>query len=74
MPATKEQVTYFLSIVNDPANWPVYVHRKGGRHRTGAMTAIYRISHDGWTGDQAFNEMKEYDFNNSVFGGPKAQK
>lgn len=73
-PATKEQATYFLSLVNDPANWPVYVHCKGGRHRTGAMTAIYRITHDGWTADQAFNEMKEYDFNNGVFGGPKAQK
>jgi protein tyrosine/serine phosphatase len=73
-PATEEQTNYFLKLVNDPANWPVYVHCKGGRHRTGALTAVYRITHDKWTADQAWEEMKEYDFNNGVFGGPKAQK
>jgi protein tyrosine/serine phosphatase len=65
--ATDEQTTYFLSVVNDPANWPVYVHCKGGRHRTGEMTAIYRITQDGWTADQAYEEMKKYDFKDSVF-------
>jgi protein tyrosine/serine phosphatase len=73
-PATEEQTDYFLKLVNDPANWPVYVHCKGGRHRTGALTAIYRITHDGWTADQAYEEMKQYDFNSGFFGGPAAQK
>ena len=73
-PATAEQTSYFLNLVNEAANWPVYVHCKGGRHRTGAMTAVYRISQAGWTADQAFAEMKEYDFNNGLFGGPPAQK
>lgn len=73
--ATKEQTEYFLSLVNDPANGPVYVHCKGGRHRTGAMTAVYRITHDGWTAEQAFEEMLKYDFNDGFFGGgPAAQK
>jgi protein tyrosine phosphatase (PTP) superfamily phosphohydrolase (DUF442 family) len=72
--ATAEQWKSFLGLVNDPANLPVYVHCKGGRHRTGAMTAIYRITHDGWTADQAYQEMKEYDFENGFFGGPAAQK
>lgn len=72
--ATDEQTNYFLNLVNDPANWPVYVHCKGGRHRTGAMTGIYRITHDGWTAEQVWEEMKKYDFNNSIFGGPPAQK
>ncbi len=73
-PATPEQVDQFLKLVNDPRNWPVYVHCKGGRHRTGALTAAYRITHDGWTADQAWEEMKKYDFNDSFFGGPPAQK
>lgn len=72
--ATAEQTAYFLNLVNDPANWPVYVHCKGGRHRTGAMTGIYRITHDGWTADQAWEEMKKYDFESGFFGGPSAQK
>ncbi len=72
--ASEEQTKLFLEIVNDPANLPVYVHCKGGRHRTGAMTGVYRITHDGWSADQAWQEMKEYDFNNGLFGGPSAQK
>jgi protein tyrosine/serine phosphatase len=73
-PATKEQTEYFLRLVNDPANAPVYVHCKGGKHRTGALTGIYRISHDGWTAEQAFDEMNKYDFNDSILGGPPKQK
>jgi protein tyrosine/serine phosphatase len=72
--ATEEQTNYFLQLVNDPANWPVYVHCKGGRHRTGALTAVYRITHDGWTAEQAFKEMRDYDFDSGLFGGPAAQK
>lgn len=62
-PATDAQTAEFLRLVNDPANWPVYVHCKGGRHHTGAMTAAYRIAHDEWTADRAFDEMLKYDFN-----------
>jgi protein tyrosine/serine phosphatase len=55
----------FLQIVNDQANWPVFVHCAGGRHRTGVMTAIYRMSVDGWGVDRAYQEMKRYDFSTS---------
>src|ERR1041384_3371860 len=65
-----EQAELFLKIVNDPANQPIYVHCAGGRHRTGAMTAIYRITHDGWSADQAFQEMKNYDFEYGMGHGP----
>ena len=57
-----EQAELFLKIVNDPENQPVFVHCAGGRHRTGAMSAIYRMTHDGWSADQAYLEMKQYDF------------
>jgi len=66
-PATEDQTARFLNLVNDPANWPLFVHCKGGRHRTGEMTAIYRITHDGWSGDKAYEEMKKYDFEDSFF-------
>jgi len=26
------------------------------------MTAVYRMEKDGWTADQAFREMKQYEF------------
>jgi tyrosine-protein phosphatase SIW14 len=55
-------VQEFLKLANDPANQPIFVHCKGGRHRTGLVTAVYRMEHDGWTADQAFDEMKRFDF------------
>jgi tyrosine-protein phosphatase SIW14 len=61
-PPTSEQLAEFLKIVNDPAGQPVYVHCVGGRHRTGVMTAAYRMTQEGWTADQAFKEMKQYNF------------
>ena len=57
-----EQLDQFLKIVADRANQPVYVHCVGGRHRTGVMTAVYRMTHDGWNADRAFSEMKQYKF------------
>jgi len=38
------------------------VHCVGGKHRTGVMTAAYRMTNDGWTSEQAFREMKQYKF------------
>jgi tyrosine-protein phosphatase SIW14 len=61
-PPTAGQLSQFLKIVNDPANQPVYVHCVGGRHRTGVMTAAYRMTNEGWTGDRAFSEMKQYKY------------
>jgi tyrosine-protein phosphatase SIW14 len=59
---TAEQIAQFLQTVTDPANQPIYVHCAGGRHRTGVMTAIYRMTQEGWTADRAFAEMKRYRF------------
>lgn len=52
----------FLALVNDKENWPVFVHCAGGRHRTGAMTAVFRMSVQGWDANRAYEEMKDYDF------------
>jgi protein tyrosine/serine phosphatase len=65
-----QQAEEFLKIVNDPANQPVFLHCRGGRHRTGAMTAIYRMTRNEWTADQAYQEMKRYDFEYGYGHGP----
>jgi tyrosine-protein phosphatase SIW14 len=57
-----DAVERFLGLVNDPANQPVYVHCQGGRHRTGLMTALFRLTHDGWSADRAFEEMRNFEF------------
>ena len=57
-----EQVSEFLKVADNPATGKFYVHCAGGRHRTGLMGAIYRFNHDHWNYDQAYAEMKQYDF------------
>jgi protein tyrosine/serine phosphatase len=57
-----EQVSEFLKVANDPATGKFFVHCAGGRHRTGVMGAVYRFNHDHWNFDQAYAEMKQYDF------------
>lgn len=59
---TDAQIAQFFDIVNNPANQPVFVHCAGGRHRTGTMTALYRMTYDGWSSQQAYSEMKQYHF------------
>jgi protein tyrosine/serine phosphatase len=59
---TMEQANEFLKVANDPATGKFYVHCAGGRHRTGVMAAVYRFNHDHWNFDQAYAEMKQYDF------------
>jgi tyrosine-protein phosphatase SIW14 len=64
-----DAVAQFLKIVTDPADEPVFVHCEGGHDRTGAMTAIYRMTHDGWTADRAFGEMKRYGYTSDIGRG-----
>jgi protein tyrosine/serine phosphatase len=61
-PPTPDQVAQFLSIVNDAGSQPVFVHCVGGRHRTGVMTAVYRMVHNAWTPERAFAEMRQFKF------------
>jgi protein-tyrosine phosphatase len=55
-------VAAFLRVLDADPGAKVYVHCAGGRHRTGSMLAVYRMVRDGWTLDQAYNEMLAYDF------------
>ena len=57
---TADEIATFMAAVN--AEGAVYVHCVGGRHRTGVMTAVYRMTMDGLSGDQAFKEMKQFKY------------
>jgi protein tyrosine/serine phosphatase len=59
---TEEKVKQFLDLANSEQNWPIFVHCAGGRHRTGAMLAVYRMTNEGWDVNRAYEEMKDYDF------------
>ncbi|HYY57755.1 MAG TPA: tyrosine-protein phosphatase [Pyrinomonadaceae bacterium] len=59
---TEEATSAFLKIVGDPQTGKFFVHCAGGRHRTGAMGAVYRYQFYNWNFDQVYAEMKQYDF------------
>jgi protein tyrosine/serine phosphatase len=58
-----EHVVRFLKIVTDKNRRPVFVHCQHGADRTGTMCAIYRMAVDGWTKQQAIDEMTAGGFN-----------
>ncbi len=51
-----EQVAGILRIIDDPRNWPVFVHCRRGADRTGLIVACYRIANARWTADKAIGE------------------
>ena len=55
-----ERIEELMRIVDAPENQPVFVHCKRGADRTGAFVAAYRITHDGWTGEQALAEAERF--------------
>ena len=57
-----EDVVRFLKIVTDKNKTPVFVHCQYGADRTGTMCAIYRIAVQGWSKDDAIEEMTKGNF------------
>jgi len=57
-----EDVVRFLRIVTDKSRTPVFVHCRYGADRTGTMCAIYRIAVQGWSKDEAIEEMTKGNF------------
>lgn len=68
---TGEQVRKWLDYVRTSERGdPVFTHCRGGRHRTGVLVAVYRVTDCGWSKGQAFNEMKTYGWYSARGHGP----
>jgi protein tyrosine phosphatase (PTP) superfamily phosphohydrolase (DUF442 family) len=57
-----ESIDRFLALLDDPASYPVLVHCKAGLHRTGVLTAVYRMEYEGWSPRAAVRELKANGF------------
>jgi protein tyrosine/serine phosphatase len=51
-----------LSILANPAKYPVYVHCEHGMDRTGLIIGLYRVQVEGWKPKDAWREMRQYQF------------
>jgi protein tyrosine/serine phosphatase len=57
-----EDLETFFDLVESPESWPILMHCQAGMHRTGALTAIYRIQYQGWDNRRAVREMDALGF------------
>ncbi len=57
----KKAALDFLKLLRTPEiQGPYYLHCHGGKYRSGAMAAIYRIGVNHWSNDSALAEMTHY--------------
>jgi tyrosine-protein phosphatase SIW14 len=59
-------IDQLLTVLDDEANYPVLIHCHAGLHRTGVLTAVYRMEYEGWSVAQAYREMKAHGFGSWV--------
>jgi protein tyrosine/serine phosphatase len=64
VPPGDEELQAFFKAVLDPARQPVYIHCAFGKDRTGTMAAVYRLEIDGWTPEEAMQEMEAFGYHN----------
>jgi tyrosine-protein phosphatase SIW14 len=57
-----ELVDNFLRVMDDEANYPVLYHCKAGLHRTGWITAVYRMEYEKRTRAEVLNELRANGF------------
>jgi protein tyrosine/serine phosphatase len=53
-PAVKQ----WLELLEKESNYPILLHCKAGLHRTGRLTAIYRMEYHGWSAGEALRELR----------------
>jgi protein tyrosine/serine phosphatase len=56
---TKDQMKEVFAVLHDSRAWPVFVHCRQGKDRTGTVVACYRIEHQGWQNRRALQEARD---------------
>ena len=59
----------FYKIFDDPSNYPILLHCKAGLHRTGLLTAVYRMEYEGWSKEAAVGELHQWVRRRRMYNG-----
>ena len=59
-------IDIFFSLIEKPRYWPVLIHCQAGIHRTGFLSALYRIQYQKWPADKAIEEMESFWYDWSI--------
>lgn len=61
-----KQFEEFFELFDNAENLPVAVHCVAGRHRTGTLSALYRLEYDRWPVDRVLKEIHSFDFGEPI--------
>lgn len=56
----------FFHLIDDADARPILLHCMGGRHRTGTLSALYRMEYDRWSPAAALEEMYSFQFGGAI--------
>lgn len=69
---SEEVIAQSVELIQSPKRRPILVHCKHGQERTGVALACWRILHQDWPADRAYQEMKSYGFRPFQYGHLKS--
>lgn len=61
-----QSIDDFLKLLDQPGTSPILLHCKAGLHRTGLLTAIYRMEYQHWTKAEAMRELRANGFGDAA--------
>ncbi|UCE78883.1 MAG: dual specificity protein phosphatase family protein [Nitrospiraceae bacterium] len=67
-----DTIKKIISVMTDSSKQPVFIHCRRGKDRTGAVIAAYRMEVDGWSFEQAVEEMQAFGFSRLYYNLKKA--
>lgn len=68
---TEERVKEWLAYIrSSDTGGTVFTHCRGGRHRTGTLVGVYRVTDCGWTKQRAFDEMMTFGWYSALGHAP----
>jgi len=59
----KKKVLFILSLLKDKNNFPILIHCRKGKDRTGGIIALFRFFNQKWEWKNVYSEMKENNVN-----------
>jgi protein tyrosine/serine phosphatase len=62
-----DRVARILRIIATPENGKIFIHCRDGVDRTGMIVAIYRMTHDRWSSNQALAEAERFGMRRTQF-------
>ncbi len=57
-----DEIEMLLTELQNPDNYPIFIHCKQGRDRTGLVSGLYRVFAESWAAERAYQEMLDLGF------------